>query len=224
MIFSYTYCPIDLNITDQNILDMREEARAADENLWKSVYFNNNDVTHIDPYLNFRTIKIYENYGTWTKHSSMFPQIKKTFIDKIFPKIPRIPRIKILNIKKNTKIREHVDCFKNQYGQMIPGIRVSLSGDTDCLYFADKNNSKHHIPSNIKTYAINICHPHGCDESEEDKITVSFPLLIDNFTDSERRLYSNSLDVKRSLRFSLPENIYDYIDINQYQFNKDPNA
>ena len=214
---NFTYCPINLYIDSVDLMLIKDEVTSLNENYWHQGFFKN-----------LKVMKIWDDFEYWTNAGHNMQSTKEIISEKVFTIFPRIPRIRILKIVRNYKMGDHSDCSDNQIRNSVSrtGIRISLTENTDKFYFITTDNTKKYIPNKFKTYAINMCHPHGCDESEEDKITVSFPLsIMDNEyipTDS----YLNSLDMNHMFKIDYPNNIDDFsVNINKYKnyktFKKD---
>ena len=221
MDLDFTYCPVNLGITQNDIDLMREQIISL-----PNEYFTYNGYRNLE-FLNVYTedgILIYDKIMTpeqrkellkrdraWSLAGRSCPHVVDVFENKIFPIFqPILPRVQVLRTPPGVEMKVHVDCHREEFHMLKHNLKIVVSGDIGGLYFIDEDGSKVHIPDNHSTYIIDSRHPHAIDIS--DKVKLTFIMGRPWNVKYANKLYFDSLDISNSFKLKYPYNIEEYIE------------
>lgn len=173
----FTYCAIDLKISEEEIKKMLDEVINCDSLYW-----------YDDNFRNCKLLPLFNGLGTvgapppgvlrskgtmkWTQAGYDCPTLKTVMEDKVFPFMDNPGRISVLYTPANVGMNIHLDCNRNSIGKLQHKFRIVLKGEISKLFFLDRNKSKVYVPDIYKFYVLDGSHPHAIDPGKEDKITI----------------------------------------------------
>lgn len=178
-ILDFTFCALDLDISNNDIKVMKDEILNVNSDYWYSDNFRG---CQILPLINGGgTIGappkgVQRDKGDMILTNAVKECYKTLEIieHKIFPFMNMKTRVSVLKTKKDQGLNIHVDCGKHKLESVQHKFRIVLSGEIDKLFFLDSNNNKTYVPSNFNTYVLDGTHPHAIDPGNEQKLTICF--------------------------------------------------
>jgi hypothetical protein len=174
---NFTFCAINLEISQEEIQKMIDEVIKCDAEYW-----------YDDAFRNCKLLPLFNGLGTvgapppgvqrskgtmkWTKAGDECPTIKHIMETKVFPFMDNPGRISVLYTPANTAMNVHLDCNRNSIGKLQHKFRIVLKGEIDKLFFLDRNKNKVYVPNHYRFYILDGSHPHAIDPGKEEKITI----------------------------------------------------
>lgn len=170
---SFTFCPVTLNISEDEFSSMLNEVRQAPAECW-----------YEDQFRGCSMLPIYNGGGKlgptnehhrefqWSKAGEHCPITAKILTEKVFPFLTPLGRTTILKTQPHRKLNIHLDCRVEEVGTSQYKFRMVLGGQIDKLFFLDENLERKYVPGSHRIYIIDGSHPHGLEPSEQEKITL----------------------------------------------------
>jgi hypothetical protein len=106
----------------------------------------------------------------WTEHAA--DCIVEYFESNIWPWVGRGTRVTVLRTLPHQSINLHVDCSPEKINTLQLKLRMVVQGQTDTLFFLDRNGEKIFAPKTKKPYIIDGTWPHGVLNQNETKYTI----------------------------------------------------
>ena len=178
-IFNFTFCALDLGISNNDISIMKKEILNVDAEYW---YTDNFRGCEILPLINgggttgAPQTGIHRDKGDMVLTDAIKTCLttNKIIETKIFPFMNMRTRVSVLKTKKEHGLNVHVDCGKHKLQTIQHKFRIVLSGEIDKLFFLNNKNEKIYVPAYFKTYVLDGTHPHAIDPGNEEKLTICF--------------------------------------------------
>jgi len=175
----FTFCALDLDISDVEITSMLKEIKTVKEDFW---YKDNFRGCYILPLINGggttgappKGVMRDEGNMVYTEAIKNCNLIEDVILQKIFPFMGMKTRVSVLRTKKDHGLNVHVDSGKHRLNTIQHKFRIVLNGEIDKLFFLDENNEKIFAPNDYNSYVLDGTHPHAIDPGKEEKITICF--------------------------------------------------
>lgn len=192
----FTFCAIDLNISENEIIKIYQEITQVNENYWYDDVFRGCKLLPIfnsDGTVGASKPGVWRSKGEkmiWTQAGYDCPTLQNLLNEKIFTFMEPLGRISVLFTKAGNTMKVHMDSDKKSIGTIQHKFRLAIKGKIEKLYFLDKDKNKVFIPSYYPCYIIDGTHPHSIDIDDEDKMTIC---IGTPWRGNETPLYKNLL-------------------------------
>lgn len=175
-IYDFTFCAIDLDISEKEISAMYNEVKMINESHW-----------YHDKFRGCYILPLYNGGGTtgapkegvirskgnmiFTEAGKKCPTIEEIVLNRVFPFMDINGRMSVLKTKPGDHMNVHMDSNEQSVGTRQHKFRIVLNGEINKLYFLDKSLNKVYVPDHYNTYILDGTHPHSIETGEE-KITI----------------------------------------------------
>lgn len=209
--YNFTYCPFDIDYTEELAGQMLQEVLALDSEYWHFNEFRNcYMLSFYNPGGRVGRYELGRNGQQFIFSPAAYhcPTLKKFTEEQVLTFMSPHGRITILRTPAGNKLPVHIDCAREEAGTIQHKWRFVLQGDVDKLHFLDRDLNSHSVGSSTRCYVLDGGHPHHLLVSETEKITICIgsPWHGD-ITDHK---YTERLLLDRAIYMSRPDTIPDH--------------
>lgn len=170
---NFTFCAIDLGITEEDRKILLKEVLSIPKNLWHVDSFRGTKCSWIyngGAGTGFHEVDNTKKFG-FAESIKYLPELKTLLEGLVFPFMSPPGRVIVLDTPKDVPLNVHLDSKEEEIGSRQHKFRISLSGNIDKLYFLDENYKKVFIPKDYCSYVMDGSHAHSIDGGEQ-KVTL----------------------------------------------------
>jgi hypothetical protein len=210
--YNFTYCPMQVNWTDDLVSKMLEEVLELDDYHWHYNEFRNcNMLSVFNPggKMGKVNLTVKEKFA-FTDAGNQCPTMIKFLSEEVLPWMEPMGRITILRTPPGNFMPVHLDCTIKESGTLQHKWRFVLKGDIEKLLFLDQDQKEVYVPDYHRCYVLDGGHPHRIEVSSVEKITICIGSPWKGETLNQD--YVSKLDLQNAMYIKKPTLIQSWMD------------